>query len=988
MFYKQDEKDDFNGVDPGKRDVIRSVSEVIGQTLGYRKCMMIFLNGSDDEVDPSRFGFSPNSSDHVIVWTFKRQFLTIHDRGEEIKSKLRYTHFFLDTDKVVSKLENSLFCALLREEAANIVARHTCMGGIDPTMVTDCCLYEFFLYYSFHRTTGFDWVAHASNYWVCDGIVKADVTREISNTLHQEIRWECDASLLDSMFEEFIEDSQPPFLVVNNGVINKERSSWISITSKNLTVLEDMKAVLERASSLFVALERSNNNLQGLASGFLKHCGNLGVLVLYCCAFSFVSPPFLQCHGLRFLGLDHCTHDNTSEVQKRTTWTCLCSLLVLDVRYTDWDEILSEEKMDLMDNLRELNIEGVCCWQYTYRLQGRLPNLRRLRIIKPAHQAKTSIDSDNSIMGKTDLEILDLSGNGDMENIPRSLSMARSLQALILDGCHGLEDVVVPDCLPSSLLRSFSFDGYGPAAHWTSSVELPPESSRLKFVCNGKNKKVKTSKISLQGCMQLENLFVRGLSNLVELDLSGSAIKVLCLKTMVVDVPGLKRIYLLGCEHLRAIKWGSFGSKKQLELLCVDTHRGPGREHRLAQPSLGHHKSFRLQLHAVLADSRLARSLYFLVKAYENENIYFDIKVTSSTKYGVQLKAAGGKEMILPCNRQRHMLVDQYGDVFSKIGNDAPMLVFPQPPAQQLDRHIEISDGSRGLDSELARHFSLPYLMRACAESLHVHDASTRASMAEGDWYRLRWCRMERCSNLVAVFPPRTSDDQGSGIRQLQTIWVSDLQMARRIWSKGVWTRPSFKHLQHLHLRSCPRLQFVLPVSSRSFPSLQTLHILHCSDLRHVLELDEEEIAIHEVQFPKLATVHLHDLPKLRQICEAKMLAPALKSLRIRGCFGLRRLPAVAACEPGHKRPTVEMEKDVWGALQWDGLAAGHHPDLFEPPVHSRHHRRRLLRGTVLRYVPNYSYIEKKERIHPSLLVLTAYSLICTTRPLAFLAFA
>ena len=45
------------------------------------------------------------------------------------------------------------------------------------------------------------------------------------------------------------------------------------------------------------------------------------------------------------------------------------------------------------------------------------------------------------------------------------------------------------------------------------------------------------------------------------------------------------------------------------------------------------------------------------------------------------------------------------------------------------------------------------------------------------------------------------------------------------------------------------------------------------------------------------------------------------------------------------------VEKEVWDALEWDGLAAGHHPSLFEPPAHSRYYRRRrLLRGTVLRY--------------------------------------
>jgi hypothetical protein len=52
--------------------------------------------------------------------------------------------------------------------------------------------------------------------------------------------------------------------------------------------------------------------------------------------------------------------------------------------------------------------------------------------------------------------------------------------------------------------------------------------------------------ISLQGCTQLENLFVHELPNLVELDLSGCAIKVLDFTTMVTNVPMLKRLFLLG----------------------------------------------------------------------------------------------------------------------------------------------------------------------------------------------------------------------------------------------------------------------------------------------------------------------------------------------------------------------------------------------------------------------------------------------------------
>uniref|UniRef100_A0A0A8ZNI6 Uncharacterized protein n=1 Tax=Arundo donax TaxID=35708 RepID=A0A0A8ZNI6_ARUDO len=294
--------------------------------------------------------------------------------------------------------------------------------------------------------------------------------------------------------------------------------------------------------------------------------------------------------------------------------------------------------MDLMTNLRELNIEGVCCWQYTRSLQGRLSYLQRLRIIKPMHQAETSIDStNNSFMDKTKLEILDLSGNRDMKNLPASLSKASNLKVLILDGCDGLENVVVPNRLPSSL-RSFSFDGYGPATHWTSTVKLPPQNSRPKCPSDADKKDiVKTSKISLEGCTQLENLFVRGLPNLVELDLSGSAIKVLDFGTMVANVPVLKRLFLLGCEHLCVIRWGP-GDSMKLDVLCLDTR--PWGTPGFTQPSLTPHESSGLQLHAILADARLARSLWNLVHQRQG-CAYFNIHMTSSsTEYdgAVQLE--------------------------------------------------------------------------------------------------------------------------------------------------------------------------------------------------------------------------------------------------------------------------------------------------------------------------------------------------------------
>jgi hypothetical protein len=224
-----------------------------------------------------------------------------------------------------------------------------------------------------------------------------------------------------------------------------------------------------------------------------------------------------------------------------------------------------------------------------------------------------------------------------------------------------------------------------------------------------------------------------------------------------------------------------------------------------------------------------------------------------------------------------------YPDV-PDLGGDVPMQDSPQPfpPASSAvdHRYIEVTQGSRNLQGELTVMFTAGReIMEFYAEFLHVHDASIATSFPGGN--SVRWFRVERCPNMEAVFSV-----DSSGFRQLGTFWASDLLRARCIWSKSdplSW-RGDFRYfdnLRHLHLRSCPRLEFVLYADGTySFPSLETLHIIHCGELRHVFVLEgahgyRRNIA-RGVTFPKLTTIRLHDLPLLLQICVVKMLAPKL----------------------------------------------------------------------------------------------------------------
>nr|CAB3481883.1 unnamed protein product [Digitaria exilis] len=63
----------------------------------------------------------------------------------------------------------------------------------------------------------------------------------------------------------------------------------------------------------------------------------------------------------------------------------LNNMRVIDLHYTDWAEILLEDKIEFMANLMELNLAGFKWprWTSSHQMHKRLSNLQRLRIIRP-----------------------------------------------------------------------------------------------------------------------------------------------------------------------------------------------------------------------------------------------------------------------------------------------------------------------------------------------------------------------------------------------------------------------------------------------------------------------------------------------------------------------------------------------------------------------------------------------------------------------------
>nr|QYA53814.1 BPH30-like protein 396 [Oryza sativa] len=922
LFDRQDEEDDFSGVEESSRAGVTDIGKEIYQTIKDLSCLLIFHNGSDDTVDTSKLGFPLydwyNSNVNKVLWTFRGRLRLNPKIADNVDSSQlnifsRHMHF-----------SSYIWKDSLSREAEEIT-QYSGELHLDGTKAAECCLYLLSLNYRGGDIMDYNWATHACNYWVCDGIItvqeekgggslQEDQAWELASALHQEIR-----------LEDYSSNRVPPF----GYGLDTPPNRWVLVTQES-----DMKnkPTLD-TTSLFIAFQ----SVVLLPDDMFHQANKVQVLRLCNCAFNFSSPPFHCCHNLRFLGLDKCQDHRTQEAgeDKSNTSSALeifQRLWVLDICYIDWElpfptESTREQQMAM--NIREVHINKGRIWRRNFAWR-RLKNLRKLRVIEPTHPwgNKGEIDEFADMLK---LEILDLSKNTMIQVLP-SLCGASSLKTLILDDCVVLEQVG-PQGLPPSL-ESFSF-------------------------ASREGNKAKISSISLAGCSSLVNFTLRGpLQNLRGLDLSGTMIKMLDLRDVQDSCIG--QIILLRCEKLCTILWPGEGFPK-LRMLHIDS-------------LVCHVETEHQQAYATVMDLRFVQSLVLRSKykfCWNYNKTHINICISSTPKDATPKKKTMsyysaqkvvGSPLHMPIVTTIQPVVC-YKDVNLAMISAIELEGSSAPRHEPLDIHVEIGEGISYANVVSEQAWSAVSFIMNEAESLHVHDnfsitsVNPKHMMSQVAWDCLKRCHIERCHRLNPVF---FIDYIGTWFETLEAFSAAELMMANCIWSRGrTFPRSesnTFAKLRSIHLHYCPRLTFVLPLSwptsDSHLPSLETLHIVYCSELRQIFPV--EAVALREqprgvLRFPKLKHIHLYDVPKLHQICEiSRMVAPVLETIRVRGCWALKRIPAIDGSLRGQdSRPIVDCEKDWWEKLEWEGMNVGHDPSLFEPR-HSMYYKKALPRCSLL----------------------------------------
>ncbi|KAL6650309.1 hypothetical protein ACP70R_009234 [Stipagrostis hirtigluma subsp. patula] len=979
IFEKCDEEDDFDGVELSTRGVIRQVGEMIYSELYTRRFLVVFHNGSGTYIDPWECGVPvAGFLSNGVLWTSRGRFRLIgkeeefHDDDDDTDKLAGFSSVAIYASEQDDIEEDALYDdirSLLHEEAEE-VAKYTNVPEPDmsPKVVMECILYVALTLRD--NENSMDWGTHASNYWVCDGIIQASIDSSRS-------AWEVGDALRKNMNLDWKKEWVEVICDVLDGEQRRPSDRWILAPHQYQQDMEEEEDHHDNAVTVQVPPQATSffSTAPGQSIGTFKHSGksSLRVIHLSKCTFSFSSPPFLNCSSLRFLLLDHCKDEDAAKAandsgeeehhqrhNNQEHGACFRKLWVLELSFTDWYWLLSEEALDLMAELRELNVKGVKNWRISHLCHNsgvksnncKLCNLVTLRVTSEPVDIDSS-DNTNQLL--------------PLEAFP-DLSRSRILKTLVLDGCVELEELGL-NVLPPSL-ESFSF---------TSKV----------------NTKIKS--ISFQGCTRLERLFLNGLfRNLVDLDMSGTTVKSLDLSA----IPSLRRLFLLGCEKLRTILWPPKGKEPILEVLHIDTtqaalaRKGKSttepRDDRSAGPSSAlvqgcNQTPIDLEVCIVLRDARLLRSLL-------NVNLgrrFYDVKISSATATNNSVAICGRKGIGQGTNsstgrggqqvravRQQKQAGNLYADGSIATLKDSQleflgMWPCPPNPSKAFWTHCYIgipdetwTEWPHGTTSveQGTRAITLPNFVPDKAAALHLHDSLSiicipgpAPSTGVLRWNSIQWCRLERCPNLEGtVFTPPTHGEINI-FWNLQTFWVSQLPKALHIWDWSASSfRPgygSFDALVFIHLDRCPRLRHVLPLHASNVHgcrSLETLEIVSCGNLREVFPLDSDSKQQQEPrEFPSLKRIHLHELPKLQRICGRRMSAPNLETIKIRGCWSLRRLPAVG--RRGNKPPPeVDCEKEWWNNLEWDGERANHHPSHYKTS-HSKYYKKTLLRASALR---------------------------------------
>ncbi|KAI9107901.1 hypothetical protein K1719_021237 [Acacia pycnantha] len=190
--------------------------------------------------------------------------------------------------------------------------------------------------------------------------------------------------------------------------------------------------------------------------------------------------------------------------------------------------------------------------------------------------------------------------------------------------------------------------------------------------------------------------------------------------------------------------------------------------------------------------------------------------------------------------------------------------------------------------------------------------------------------RLQSCLYNLCTFHPRDSDELNempllslgsvSGLKKLQEIVLSRLNIRSDLYPFMLETCWLGK-LRMVEIYLC---QVTHVTWLKYAPLLQGLEICACESMEEVIK-EEEAIKDENVDSPlvfsSLVELRLQYLPILKSIHRAHLPFPSLKSVLIRSCPKLEKLP-FDSNSAKHKLTLIQGQQNWWDSLKWDDRTA------------------------------------------------------------------
>ncbi|XP_017980456.1 PREDICTED: probable disease resistance protein At4g27220 [Theobroma cacao] len=269
-----------------------------------------------------------------------------------------------------------------------------------------------------------------------------------------------------------------------------------------------------------------------------------------------------------------------------------------------------------------------------------------------------------------------------------------------------------------------------------------------------------------------------------------------------------------------------------------------------------------------------------------------------------------------------------------QVGPDVNIYIGYSPDFNEIEKNVEFTN----LEIERCDDVVLPNDLH----TLRIEGCNDFKCLSHIPLFRkatdLKKCRIRRCEGIECVVD--LSSWSCNALHNVEELWLESLWNLREVVRVGVAaeiestshapTPPAFfSSLKTLKLYSCYEIKKLYPVELlQSLQNLEEIIVGNCYEMEEIIASEEnQEREGTTFILPKLKSLVLEELPKLKSICRGGLVIPvdSLQHVTLFDCPEVKRIPlSLPLVENGKPLPPPFLKRIIvsprewWESVEWD----------------------------------------------------------------------